>query len=63
VCVRQGDGDHQTRRIKHYHYMTWPDMRVPDKLSMLAFVRLVRSNVDDSRASPIVVHCRCAQTD
>jgi len=54
-CINQGE---QTRHIKHFHYMKWPDMRVPDKLSMLDFVRLVRGYVDDSRASPIIVHCR-----
>jgi len=33
-------------------------MKVPDKLSMLAFVRLVRSYVDDKKGYPIIVHCR-----
>ena len=34
-------------------------MKVPNKLSMLSFVRLVRNYVDDKKGSPIIVHCRC----
>jgi len=48
----------QTRHIKHFHYIKWPDMKVPNKLSMLEFVQLVRSYVSDKRRYPIVVHCR-----
>jgi len=52
---KQGE---QTRLIKHFHYIKWPDMKVPDKLSMLEFVRLVRSYVDDKKGCPVIVHCR-----
>jgi len=38
--------------------MKWPDMKVPDKLSMLEFVRLVRGYVDDKKGYPVIVHCR-----
>jgi len=48
----------QARRVKHFHYIKWPDMKVPDKLSMLTFVQLVRSYVDDRKGCPIIVHCR-----
>ena len=57
-CLLTGVQGEQTRHIKHFHYVSWPDMTVPDKLSMLAFVRLVRSYVDDKKGSPIIVHCR-----
>jgi cadherin 5 type 2 (VE-cadherin) len=47
----------QTRRIKHFHYLEWPDMKVPDKLSMLMFVRHARSYVNSKVGGPVVVHC------
>jgi len=66
-CTRWREQGEQTRRLKHFHYIKWPDMKVPEKLSMLSFVGLVRSYVEDKKGHPIVVHCRyvdnCWYTD
>ena len=51
---------HQERRLKHYHYQTWPDADVPqDPESLMRFIHVVRDQVD-KRFGPIVVHCRYA---
>jgi len=50
----------QARRLRHFHYLEWPDNGVPDKLSMLGFVELVRDQIP-ARGGPIVVHCRLVQ--
>jgi len=50
----------QARRLRHFHYLDWPDNGVPDKLGLLGFVELVRDQIP-SRGGPIVVHCRFVQ--
>jgi len=50
----------QARRLRHFHYLEWPDNGVPDKLSLLGFVELVRDQIP-ARGGPIVVHCRLVQ--
>jgi Protein-tyrosine phosphatase len=51
-------GEH-VRSVRHFHYVEWPDMKVPCIKSMLAFVRKVRAHVrSNNGGGPIVVHCR-----
>ena len=47
----------QARRLRQFHYLEWPDNGVPDKLSLLSFVELVRDKIP-ARGGPIVIHCR-----
>jgi cadherin 5 type 2 (VE-cadherin) len=46
----------QVRRLKHFHYVEWPDNGVPDVITLLKFVQTVRVEVP-ARGGPIVVHC------
>lgn len=49
----------QSRKLKHCHYVGWPDMYVPEKKSLIAFVRLIRESINTSGSKgPVVVHCR-----
>jgi len=47
----------QARRLRHFHYLDWPDNGVPNQLTLVGFVELVRDQIA-SRGGPIVVHCR-----
>jgi len=56
--VRRGVVQGQkTRRLRHFHYLEWPDNGVPDESSLLSFVEVVRDHIP-VRGGPIVVHCR-----
>jgi len=57
--VMRGKGEHQ-RTVRHFHYVEWPDMKVPDTVTMLEFVRTVRDHVDSHTGGPFLVHCRYA---
>ena len=47
------------RNIKQYHYITWPDFGVPDKIDeIITFVTQVRDNSRPYDDGPILVHCR-----
>ena len=50
-----------SRRLRHFHYLEWPDNGVPEQLSLLNFVELVRDEIP-ARGGPIVVHCRSVGT-
>ncbi|ELU03941.1 hypothetical protein CAPTEDRAFT_222638 [Capitella teleta] len=52
--ISKGD---QSRRLKHFHYLSWPDMKAPNKTgSIVPFVRLIRATVQLD-GGPILVHC------
>ena len=52
----QGDIE---RRVRHYYYLIWPDVGVPDSTDyMLRFVDTVRWDIRSDMIGPIVVHCR-----
>ncbi|XP_070188527.1 receptor-type tyrosine-protein phosphatase H-like [Littorina saxatilis] len=48
----------QSRMIKHFHFMRWPDHGCPEKTSMLlSFVSSVRAHMPHSDTGPMLVHC------
>lgn len=48
----------QSRMIKHFHFMRWPDHGCPERTSMLLnFVSSVRAHMPHSGAGPTLVHC------
>ncbi|ELU01337.1 hypothetical protein CAPTEDRAFT_121691 [Capitella teleta] len=52
--ISKGD---QSRRLKHFHYHSWPDMKAPNKTgSIVPFVRLIRAKVQLD-GGPLLVHC------
>jgi len=55
LCV--GVQGQQSRRLRHFHYLEWPDTGVPEQQSLVSFVELVRREIP-ARGGPIVVHCR-----
>ena len=49
----------QSRMIKHFHFMRWPDHGCPEKTAMLLnFVSSVRAHMPHSGSGPMLVHCR-----
>lgn len=49
----------ETRVIRQFSYLKWPDMGSPDDSSMLLnFVKTVRQFVNPGNSGPMVVHCR-----
>lgn len=47
----------EQRRIRHYHFITWPDFGVPSPpQTLVRFVRAFRDRVGPDQR-PIVVHC------
>ena len=45
------------RKIKHFHFTTWPDFGVPEPLQTLVrFVRAYRQHLTPDQ-TPVVVHC------
>ncbi|XP_019633091.1 PREDICTED: receptor-type tyrosine-protein phosphatase beta-like [Branchiostoma belcheri] len=52
--------DTESRNVRHYNFMVWPDHGVPDTTpSLLKFVRSVRGHVSKEamQMGPTVVHC------
>jgi protein tyrosine phosphatase len=50
----------QRRKLKHFHYVAWPDIDVPKETkTLMAFLKLVRQDLP-TRGGPVVVHCRLA---
>ncbi|KAK7480743.1 hypothetical protein BaRGS_00028004, partial [Batillaria attramentaria] len=48
----------QTRMIKHFHFMRWPDHGCPEAPAMLLnFVSAVRAHMPHSGSGPTLVHC------
>jgi len=46
------------RVLAHYHFISWPDMGVPDDPSLLLnLIRMTRASDTYSRAWPLVIHC------
>ncbi|VDI37498.1 receptor-type tyrosine-protein phosphatase beta [Mytilus galloprovincialis] len=55
IALRLGDVE---RRIKHYNYLSWPDMGTPKTSSnMINFVDTVRKEIQPNMNGPIIVHC------
>ena len=47
-----------TRKIKHYHFTSWPDHDVPHEMSpFITFYRRVHSETF-RLSGPLLVHCR-----
>jgi len=55
VCV--GLQGAQSRRLRHFHYLEWPDNGVPAQESLVSFVEIVGDEIP-TRGGPVVVHCR-----
>ena len=51
----------QVRRLRHFHFLEWPDNGVPDQQSLVSYVETVRDQIPQ-RGGPIVVHCRSEDT-
>jgi len=49
------------RRLRHFHYLEWPDNGVPDQQSLLSYIDTVRDQIPARGGGPIVVHCRSAE--
>lgn len=49
----------ESRLIRHFHYVTWPDFGVPEKVNdFLQFVEVVREYESELKESgPVVCHC------
>ncbi|XP_076467142.1 receptor-type tyrosine-protein phosphatase H-like isoform X2 [Babylonia areolata] len=48
----------ESRMIKHFHFMRWPDHGCPERTSMLLnFVSSVRAHMPHYGAGPTLVHC------
>ena len=45
------------RKIKHFHFTTWPDFGVPEPpQTLVRFVRAYRQHLTPDQ-TPVVVHC------
>ncbi|NXJ14496.1 PTPRK phosphatase, partial [Odontophorus gujanensis] len=47
------------RAVEQFHYLQWPDHRVPrNPAQLLYLVEMVNKNVSESPTGPVLVHCR-----
>ena len=60
LCYTRIQGQ-QVRRLRHFHFLEWPDNGVPDQHSLVSYVEIVRDQIPQ-RGGPIVVHCRSVDT-
>ncbi|XP_064611900.1 receptor-type tyrosine-protein phosphatase F-like [Liolophura sinensis] len=45
------------RKLKHFHYLMWPDFGVSDSEDMVNFLQDVRSHVRPNMSGPLLIHC------
>ncbi|XP_062382168.1 receptor-type tyrosine-protein phosphatase H-like [Sardina pilchardus] len=59
VLIVKNEAKSEERRVKHFHFTTWPDHGVPNGTEeLIQFCGHIRQHIDSSQSSgPTVVHC------